>query len=1435
LKLLPSNQFKENYIVFLTLNLQICLPISLSEPMKKSLLLLTLALCFFTFATLAQQINFTPPAAHAKLKLGLAQVATLAANNQLLDNTTVNNYNLFLFKEQREKILVDIIAKGEIAPLQKELSAAAIEMIGNSKKRVTCWIELDKINNLIATSRNISWIQPVIKPLNNSGPVMSQGDSAQRSGIARQITGLNGTGIKIGVLSDSYNVLGGAAAGVSAGELPGSGNPNGYTTPVTVLSESLSGGADEGRAMIEIIHDVAPGAQIYYYSAYNGEADFANGIRALAAAGCKIIVDDITYLLEPFFQDGIIAQAVDEVTANYGVSYYSSAGNSINSSYEAPYQASGFQPFSNSSETAHNFGTSVNPVYLLPIQVINGLTLTLEWDDPYFSTGNGSAGATSDLDIYLLVQNGGSYQVVASSTDSNIGADPGELFGVSGSGTAYVLITKKAGTNPRNIKFVGFRGLSWAITPTDIAGIKASTIIGHHNATSTMSVGAASYDKTPAYGVNPPLPESYTSRGGTPIYRSISGDLLPVPIIRQKPEIVAPDNANTSFFYPGYDYENDGIPNFSGTSAAAPHAAAVAGLMLQGNPGLTPGAIKTALINSCVDMDDNSTPGFDTGFDYATGNGLIRADAAVLSTLNPNCPTVNVSITRPTTFCEGDSVILDANTASGYTFQWKRNNTDLPEQTQARLIAKESGLYTVAITNLNCTLSSVAIRVTTKLGVPAPTTISRTVSQGAVITTGNGLQANSNCHPQQTATYAGPTVGYDNGTKSGPDPIITLTGLNGNIALTRVSITWRKRSGGTINDCGTTGGNANPFNDEISFKIVAPDNTTVNLLNANTYAFSGVYAGTVTTVFEDGGIIISTTPASGTFNPAQSLSLLTGKNPNGTWKLIANDDAAADPLCVESFSVTVYTDGTGAASTITWWDNPSGGNQIATGNEFIPGNTAAGTYTYYAQADCAGSGLGCQSSIRKPATLTIVSNCVTQAGTVNGSTNVCAGNNSGTLTLSGFTGNILRWESSTDNFATIIPINNTSATQNYSGLTQNTQFRAVVKNGSCTEANATPATVIVTLINAMANNTGPYNVGQTIQLTASGGNAYNWVGPNGFSSNNNPVTIGSATLAMGGTYTVSVAQNSCVATATTFVTISESDPCSRVVDFDYVLAGYPFDYKFPLINNMVIAQVPEETSIVINPICSSVTIESFRMSIQGPPPFQNHETLENVPIYALFNNTGNNILGRHLPVGSYTLTVTGYSQDNGQGTITYGPTVINFSIVASNAAIATPTFDFNALCAGGANTFNVNFATTGSFAPGNQFQVQLSDLYSSFDNPIVIGTSNTAGNVACIIPANVVAGSQYKIRVVSTNPTINSNSNGTTISIMSSVLTLVSPADDYTGATLIKKAGETINATNKIFTPSNISYEAGNAVILGAGFQVDNNAVFKAEIKACYN
>jgi hypothetical protein len=70
---------------------------------------------------------------------------------------------------------------------------------------------------------------------------------------------------------------------------------------------------DEGRAMMQLITDLAPGADQAFHTAFGGQAAFAQGILDLANAGCRIIVDDILYLAEPMFQDGIIAQTVNAV------------------------------------------------------------------------------------------------------------------------------------------------------------------------------------------------------------------------------------------------------------------------------------------------------------------------------------------------------------------------------------------------------------------------------------------------------------------------------------------------------------------------------------------------------------------------------------------------------------------------------------------------------------------------------------------------------------------------------------------------------------------------------------------------------------------------------------------------------------------------------------------------------------------------------------------------------------------------------------------------------------------------------------------------------------------------------------------------------------------------------------------------------------------
>ncbi len=1045
---------------------------------------LLIGLILVAFQGKSQTIIYTPKAENPKLKLGLSDVASAAKMGSNLRASNIENSDLHRFKEGNTKILVDAIATTDGAVLEKELSEFGAEIVARNQNVVSCWVAIKQIESIVAKSKNLLWMQSALKPTTNSGVVQTQGDVAQRSNLARSLYGLTGAGVKIGVLSDSYNRLGGAAAGVAAGELPGVGNPNGKLTPVTVLSD-YNDGKDEGRAMLEVVHDIAPDAALYFYTGFFSEADFANGIRALADAGCKVIIDDVSYFSESIFQDGPIAQAIEFVVNVKGVVYFSSAGNSKDQSYEAPYQASTFQPF-NDGETAHNFGTAANPVYFLPVS--GAVRLGLQWDEPFITAGNGSPGSASDLNFYVLtsIDNGITYSVQLSGIASNIGGNPIELLSTSaGMGVKYVLITKKAGTNPTRIKVNDFsRTLDWSVTPANVVGIKAGTVIGHHNSAFSITCGAADYRQTPAFGVNPPVIEAFSSKGGTPVFFTPAGLRLTTPDDRLKPNIVAPDNGNTSFFIAGYNPDGDGSPNFNGTSAATSHAGAVAALMLQGNPVLTQTSIKTALINSATDMNDPATPSFDVGFDYGTGNGLIKADVAVGLTINPDCPTVMLTVTGATTFCEGDSALLSTSTASGYSFQWKTNGIVINGATQPQLIVKQSGIYSVAVSRSGCTKNSNDVAITKKVGTPKPTTTSQTITVGTPITAGNGLQSTTpNCPSDAIQTYTGPNVGYDNNQISGTNPSVTFAGLANNVAKIKVSITWRKKKGGNQTTCAAADGMGNPYNEEVSFKIKAPNNTIVTLLKSGTYATGGAPAGVVTTVFEDDAAAVGTLPVSGTFKPTQNLSLFNGIAPNGIWELQPNDNGNQDPLCVQGFSVTVTTVGTGSASTITWHDAATAGTQVGSGPVLIPTNTAVGTYTYYAQASCPSLPI-CNTSIRVPATLTI--NCVTTPSAPSGTTNptICA-NTAASLSATCATG-LVRWYNA--NASTLLGTGSPLATPN---LLTNTSYKVRCENGICA---SNFVTILVTVNSAqlpIITSFSPASgaVGSSINITGAHFNA----------------------------------------------------------------------------------------------------------------------------------------------------------------------------------------------------------------------------------------------------------------------------------------------------------------------------------------------------------
>ena len=441
------------------------------------------------------------------------------------------------------------------------------------------------------------------------GSQSSEGDVAHRANVARLSFGVNGTGVKVGVLSNGVVNL---AASQALGDLG----------PVTVLP-GQTGTGDEGTAMLEIVHDLAPGAQLYFATAFTSITSFAQNIRDLRAAGCDIIVDDVFYFVETPFQDGApgptalnggaVIQAVKDVTAD-GALYFSSAGNSGNLNdgtagvWEGDFADGGpTAPPIAGGNRLHTFGTSTLNV----ITAVNtSAPISLYWSDPLGASSN-------DYDLFRLNATGTA--VAASSTNIQNGTqDPYEAVGQNITQSAPIVIVKKAAAAPRFLHVNMNRGR-----------FQFTTSGQTHGHATVDSVGAYGVAATPALGPFPNafstanVVETFSSDGprrifyqgnGTPITASVlagGGKVL------QKPDITAADGVAVTGV--------GGFPNpFFGTSAAAPHAAAIAALLKSAMPGLTQAQVRLALTSTAIDIEA-------PGLDRDSGAGIVMPVAALSS------------------------------------------------------------------------------------------------------------------------------------------------------------------------------------------------------------------------------------------------------------------------------------------------------------------------------------------------------------------------------------------------------------------------------------------------------------------------------------------------------------------------------------------------------------------------------------------------------------------------------------------------------------------------------------------------------------------------------------------------------------------------------------------------------------------------------------
>ncbi|MEL6925058.1 MAG: hypothetical protein AAFO94_13495, partial [Bacteroidota bacterium] len=311
-----------------------------------------------------------------------------------------------------EIIVVDGQSASALAALQ---NLGIFDLIddGSGGLIISGYLPISSINQLNNSPQLFQFARPVYLPILKNGIATSQGHTAQGSAFVSEGYDLKGAGVKVCVISDSYNNQGSAGIDVAQGDLP--------TVGVEVLEDFPSNRSDEGRAMLQIIHDIAPEAELAFKTGFRSATQFSEAILDLEQAGCDVIVDDVTYITEPFYKDGKVAQAVEQVAAA-GATYVTAAGNYRNNSYSAVFNPT-LSP-RNVNGAAHNFGNGdiFQKISLEPDDYL----LVLQWEDDIYSIeGNGTGGAKIDLDVYLTNENG---STLFGFNRNNIGGDPIEVL-----------------------------------------------------------------------------------------------------------------------------------------------------------------------------------------------------------------------------------------------------------------------------------------------------------------------------------------------------------------------------------------------------------------------------------------------------------------------------------------------------------------------------------------------------------------------------------------------------------------------------------------------------------------------------------------------------------------------------------------------------------------------------------------------------------------------------------------------------------------------------------------------------------------------------------------------------------------------------------------------------------------------------------------------
>jgi subtilisin-like proprotein convertase family protein len=731
----------------------------------------------------------------------------------------------------------------------------------------------------------------------NAGSVTSEGSRAQGADRARKFFNTDGTGVKVGVLSDSDDFK---EQSISTGDLP--------ADTVTVPGEDGRPGSGEGTAMMEIVHDVAPGAKIFFATAFTSPESFADNIRTLRFVyHCDIIVDDVQYYFESPYQDDIVAAAIDDVTAD-GAMYFSSAGNGGNfddgtsGTFEGDFKSAG------ALATVSEFGAGLEAPKFYRVMdfgkkvvsnriELSGGPLALHWADPGSLENPLSS---NDYDLFILSSD--LREVLVASTDIQDGDDlPFEFLNFFIPSELRIVVAATPTAAPRAVRVQLFDG-EFGIATSGSVG-------GHAGAAAAFAVGAV--DAASADGgeftAGPLTPvELFSSDGNRMHFYDRDGNQIGsgaatfagnAGVTIKKPDASAADGVTTTL--PSSNFLNP----FFGTSAAAPHAAAIAALAKSAVPSASGTSIMNALKMSALDIEASS-------FDVDSGNGIISAmtglqRAGARPAVFLDLGTVS---TTPTAVNPGGSGQLSV--------QLINNGGATATAVSATLSTSTPG---VTITTANSAYPTIPAGQARSNSTPFAFSLSSAAVCGlkvdftlSVSFTGLGtkptvlhftLQTGGSTPPLRTS-YSGAAVPIPDDDTVGVDIPLTVAGV-GQLRSLSFQIDGTTCS---ADQGATTVGVDHSWVGDLVFLLTSPGGTTVNVIN---HAGGTLNSGNnfCQTVLRDGapnsiqGVTPAAAPFTGTFAPANPQDAFAGENADGTWTLNVSDSALFDTGSVRAFSL----------------------------------------------------------------------------------------------------------------------------------------------------------------------------------------------------------------------------------------------------------------------------------------------------------------------------------------------------------------------------------------------------------------------------------------------------------------------------------------------------------------------------------------------------